>query len=148
MKKNRQDNLTRSLDVIDEVFTSSREECQSKLKLIKKSIVHESRTYHGEPLTLEIFAFKKSTQLKEDTSRASYKAAVMLKEDIDYKKKIEDVKEIDLNEPEPEQPEAFCQRHGVKMNYKYLRDDIGPRVDRFCWRRNAYFFFRKHSSID
>lgn len=34
--------------------------------------------------------------------------------------------------PEPEQPEAFCKRYGVKINYNYLRNDIGPRVDRYC----------------
>lgn len=34
--------------------------------------------------------------------------------------------------PEPELPEAFCKRFGVKFNYKYIRDDVGPRIDRYC----------------
>jgi hypothetical protein len=57
----------------------------------------------------------------------------MLQED-DINKQIINPSDI----PEPELPEAFCKRFGAEMNYKYLRYDIGPRVDRFCWKRNAY----------
>lgn len=53
----------------------------------------------------------------------------------------------DTEAPEPEQPEAFCKRFGVKINYRYLREDIGPRMDRYCQRNNAYLYFKKHSSI-
>lgn len=49
--------------------------------------------------------------------------------------------------PEPELPEAFCRRFGVKFNYKYIRDDVGPRIDRYCQRNNAYIEFKRHQSV-
>ena len=46
--------------------------------------------------------------------------------------------------PEPELPEAFCRRFGVKFNYNYIRGDAGPRIDRYCQRNHAYIELKRH----
>jgi hypothetical protein len=54
----------------------------------------------------------------------------------------------DIDEPEPEKPDDFAKRYHVKINYYYLREDIGPRIDRFCWKKHAYLYFRRHASVN
>jgi hypothetical protein len=49
--------------------------------------------------------------------------------------------------PEPESAEDFCKRYGVKLNYNYIRTDIGPRIDRYCFKKSAYLHFKRHSSV-
>ena len=49
--------------------------------------------------------------------------------------------------PEDETAEAFCKRYGVKLNYMFLQDGIGPRIDRYCNKKHAYLHFKRHSSV-
>jgi hypothetical protein len=93
---------------------------------------------------LEVATLKKSLYYEDNQHRPSVRAAKMLEEDrLREKAGLDDV--FDMLEPEP--PELFCKRYGAKLNYEYLRTDIGPRIDRFCNKRNAYLEFKRCSSV-
>ena len=90
-----------------------------------------------------MFTLKKTTLDERNHKKASYRAARMLEEDL-TRKLVPGHEDL----PEPEQPAAFCKRFGVKMNYIYLRNVVGARVDRYCWSKNAFLNFKKHASLN
>jgi hypothetical protein len=93
-------------------------------------------------VNLDVAALRKKMSSALDKLRPSARAAKMLEEDRLREKAIEN-QEV----PEPETGEAFCKRYGVKLNYNFLRDDIGPRIDRYCNKKHAYLHFKRHSSV-
>ncbi len=95
-----------------------------------------------EPVNLDVAALRQKMHSALDKLRPSVRAAKMLEEDRIRENAIEN-QEI----PEPESAEAFCKRYGVKLNYNFLRDDIGPRIDRYCNKKHAYLHFKRHSSV-
>ena len=78
-------------------------------------------------------------------SKASVRASIFLKEkshagfsrDDDWQK-----------EPEPEHPEAFCKRYGVRMIYRNSRGDAGLRIHKFCEKDHAFLDFKRHTSLE
>ena len=116
---------------------------------MRNSIVPQMKKWRGlSPTNIDVFSLRQSDKEKEDQTRASYRAKIVLEQD---EKRGRDIlasfRSMEKEEPEPEHPEAFCKRFGVKINYRYLREDIGPRMDRYCQKNNAYLYFRKHASI-
>jgi hypothetical protein len=96
-----------------------------------------------EPVSLDVVALRKKMNSALDKLRPSVRAAKMLEEDRIREKAIEN-QEME----ESETGEAFCKRYGVKLNYNFLRDDIGPRIDRYCNKKHAYLHFKRHSSVN
>ncbi len=119
--------------VIDSIFQNQQSQLLARSKGFKLEL-QELLKKKDEITNMEIFNLKQIQGEIKDLTKASQRAVEVLEQDT-----ISQIINYDpMKEPEPEQPEAFCKRFGVKMNYAYLRDDIGPRIDRFCWRKHAY----------
>ena len=49
---------------------------------------------------------------------------------------------------EPEKPEDFCQRFGAKFSYDRTKMGIGPLIDRYCQKGNAFLELKRKSSLN
>lgn len=126
-------------DVTDDLFRQSHTAFAEKLDFLKDDLRKDFIAKNREPLSIQVQALRKSMDAEIHLAKLSTKATKML-ENEPILTSLADL-------PEPELPEAFCRRFGVKFNYSYIRDDVGPRIDRYCQRNNAYIEFKKHQSV-
>ena len=126
-------------EVTDDLFQQSQSAFVEKLDFLKDDLKKDFIAKNREPLSIQVQALRKSMDAEIHQAKLSTQATEMLENEP----KLTSLADL----PEPELPEAFCRRFGVKFNYKYIRDDVGPRIDRYCERNNAYIDFKRHQSV-
>ena len=126
-------------EVTDDLFRQSQSAFAEKLDFLKDDLRKDFIAKNREPLSIQVQALRKSMDVETHQAKLSTQATEMLENEP----KLTSLADL----PEPELPEAFCRRFGVKFNYNYIRYDVGPRIDRYCQRNHAYLEFKRHQSV-